>query len=71
VAFVEQERVQLETARLYRTAGVNPLAGNPLRDKVQCVNRLGDCDGTAAILRALCLSAWLYQEALNLDLTKP
>lgn len=30
--FLEQERIQLETARLYRTAGVNPLAGKPPRN---------------------------------------
>lgn len=27
-----QERIQLETSRLYRQAGVNPLAGSPSED---------------------------------------
>lgn len=30
VSIYFQERIQLETSRLYRQAGVNPLAGTPL-----------------------------------------
>jgi hypothetical protein len=32
-----QERIQLETARLYKQAGVNPLAGKP------CLSQEGIC----------------------------